>query len=104
MRPFFGAAQNCFVGNKPVIAPAAEILSLSMPPTSDVGLIRVRHSNGAPIQGRAPGLGPVENVFMAIIDVALGVNRFEMSRRYLLARSGLNRDRFYPVKGVLQHE
>ena len=41
---------------------------------------------------------------MAVVDVSIGINRFEMPSRNRLAASRRDGNRFHPVKGVLQNE
>ena len=48
--------------------------------------------------------GEVEKVFVAVVDEALGLNRLEVPSGDFLAFPGFDRDRFYPVEGVLQNE
>lgn len=41
---------------------------------------------------------------MAVVDVAFGLDGFKVTRRDRFAVSGFDRDRFDPVKGVLEDE
>src|SRR5206468_12230059 len=67
MRPFFLAALNCFVKNKPRIPATTQIVSASMSPSRNVALVLIRHAKCKPIQFDATRLGEMKNIFVAIV-------------------------------------
>ncbi len=101
---FTFAGLDGFVGNEPGVAATAKILTLGVAPARDVGFMNVRHAGGATIQRDIAGFGQVKNVFVAVVDVALGIDGFEMSCGNGVTIHGSDGDRFHPVKGVLQNE
>jgi hypothetical protein len=46
----------------------------------------------------------MKHVLVAVVDVALGIDGFEMSGGHGFAIHGGDGDRFYPMEGVLQNE
>jgi len=44
----------------------------------------------------------MEHKFMAVIDEAARVNRLEMTRRYHVTVSCFDRNRLYPMEGILK--
>ena len=67
MRPFYLAALNGFVGNKPRVPSAAQICSSSMGPSRDIALVLIRNAKRQSIQFDATGLCEMKNVFVAIV-------------------------------------
>ena len=104
MRSLFLAALDCLVRNEPGVAAAPEIASASVRPTSNIGFILIRNSDGKPVQLDASGLCEMKNMFVAIIDEALGANRFEVAVRANHRFSVLDCDRLDPMNGVLQYK
>src|SRR5437763_1469231 len=104
MRPFPGAALDCFVGNEPSIAAATSIPSVRMTPSRDVTLVGVRHTERETIDRSFSLERQMENVFVAIVEIARRTDRLEMPARNQLARFVLDRDRFDPMDRVLQDE
>ncbi len=98
------AGLNGFVGNEPGVSTAAKILTLGVAPARDVGFIDVRHASRAAIERDIAGFCQVKQIFVAVVDVALGIDRFEMARRNWLSCFGSDGYRFDPVKRVLQNE
>ena len=56
------------------------------------------------VERGASGFGEVEDVFVAVVDVASAVDGFEVSGADEVSLSGFHGDGFDPVKGVLQGE
>lgn len=83
------------------VSPTTEILTFRVPPTGDVGFINVRHTGGAAVERDIAGFGEVKHIFVAVVDVALGIDRFEMTGGNGFVIHGGDGDRFDPVKGVL---
>ena len=80
MRPFFLTALNCFVGDEPRVPAATQIFSPSMRPARDVALVLIRHTEGEPIEFDAARGRKMKNVFVAIVQKALGIDRLEMTK------------------------
>ena len=91
-----------FVGDEPCVAAAAEVLAAGVAPACDIGLIYVGHAGGAAIKGGVSSFGQVEDVFVAVVDVAFRIDRLEVAAGDLLVVLGFDRDRFDPVEGVLE--
>src|SRR5439155_10638135 len=125
MRPFFLAALNCLVRNKPRIPATTQIVSASMSPSRNVALVLIRHAKRNPIQFDATRLREMKNVFVAIVEKSLRIDRLEMAKRTRLCSPGpvarlepgidltgrrpvatefFNRNGFDPVNRVLQQE
>src|SRR5215467_8564582 len=82
MRTFFVAALNCYIRNEPRVAATAQIVSVSMSPSSDVAFVLIRHANGDPIQFDATRLRKVKNIFVAVVKKSFGIDRLEMAVRF----------------------
>src|SRR5438132_11383482 len=107
MRALLRAALNCLVRNKPSIPATTQIASAGVRPTRDIALVLIRNTEGQPVDFDVTSLREMKNVFMAIVQKALGTNGFEMSVRSPFTKQSLrlrNRDRFNPVNSVLQNE
>src|SRR3954462_10884034 len=104
MRSLFRASLNGFVGNKPNISAAPAVLSFGVAPSCDVALVRIRNSEGQPIDRRPTFGREMENIFMAIVQVARRADRFEVTARSRQAVIVLDRDRLDPVNRVLKNE
>lgn len=98
------AGLDGFVGDKPGVSPTTEILTFCVAPAGDVGFINVRHASRTAVELDVAGFGKVEHVFVAVVDVALGIDRLEMSGGNGFADGRSDGDRFDPVKRVLQNE
>lgn len=98
------AGLDGFVGDEPGVSSAAEVYALGVTPAGDVGFINVRHASGAAVERDVASFCQVKQILMAVVDVAFGIDGFEMSCRNWLAASWSDGDRFHPVKGVLQNE
>ena len=98
------AGLDGFVGDEPSISAATKILSFCVTPAGDVGFIDIRHTCGAAVELDVAGFGEVKNVFVAVVDITLGIDRFEMPSGNWLATNRSHGDRFDPVKGVLQNK
>src|SRR5215475_2450992 len=99
MRTFFFATLNCFIRNKPGVAPATLVTSSCVRPAGDVTFVLIRDAKREP-----PILGPtvvseMKNVFVAVVQKSRRTDRFEMAERALL-----NRDQFDPMDCVLQNK
>lgn len=98
------AGLDGFVGNEPGVSPAAEVFAFGVTPASDVGFMDIRHARGAAVERNIAGFRQVKHVFVAVVDVALGIDWLEMPGGNGLAIHGGDGDRFDPVKGVLQNK
>ena len=87
---FLRSADNCFVGNKPVVSPAPEISAFRMSPTPDIGLVGVRDAYSQAVQRSCAVFCQMENVLMAVIHVPLRMKGFEMPGRNQFALFRLN--------------
>ena len=74
VRPFPVAALNRLVRNEPGVAAAAQVV-LRPRPSADVGLVLVLHSDRESIELDVPVPGQVEDVLVAVVDVAPAVDR-----------------------------
>lgn len=104
VRAFAFAGLDSFVRDKPGVSATTEILTFRVAPARDVGFMHVRHASGAAIQRDIAGFGEVKHVFVAVVHVSLGIDRFEMPSGNWIAIHGGDGDRFDPVKRVLQNE
>lgn len=75
-----------------------------MLPALDVRLVRIRNPGGSPVKWNGSSLGQVEYEFVAVIDIALRVDRLEVACTDNLVIAGLNGDRLDPMEGVLEPE
>ena len=98
------ARLNRFVWDEPCVSPATEILSAGVAPAGDVRFMDVGDSGGAAIEFHAASLREVEDILVAVVDVALGVDGFKMSGGDLLVVGGLDGDGFHPMKGILENK
>ena len=101
---FAFAGLDGFVGDEPGVSATAKILTLSVTPAGDVGFINVRHASGAAVERDVTGFREMKHVFVAVVDVALGIDRFEMPSGNWLATSRSDGDRFDPMKRILQNK
>src|SRR5438477_3589076 len=97
-------ALNRLIRNKPRIAATTPIAPAGVRPTRNVGFILIRNSEREPVDWRVPLGREMKNIFVAIVQVAARIDRFEMSARNDFAPFFLNADRFDPVNGILQNE
>src|SRR5439155_5103162 len=129
MRSFFLAVLNGLVRNKPSIAATAKIAASSMRPARDVAFVLIWNPDSEPIQFDTSGFGEMKNIFVTIVQEALGADRLEMTvranccsrfpvesaapicllpsrrvARRATATTIVDRDRFDPVERVLQLE
>src|SRR4051794_6568354 len=102
MRTIFGAAQDGLVRNKPIVASAAQVPAFGMPPTSDVGFVRIRHTQPEPVDRCLAALREVKYELVAIINIARGLQRLEMPRGYLFTSLSFHRNRLDPVERILE--
>lgn len=100
----FVAGLDGFVGNEPGVAATTQVGTFGVFPALDVALIDVGDAGGAAVEGDGAGFGEVEDVLVAVVDVALRVDGFEVSGADLFACAGFDGDGFDPVEGVLQDE
>jgi len=82
MRTLFLATLNCLVRHKPRVPATTQIVSLSMTPARDVALILIRHAKRHPVQFDAAGNCEMKNVFVAIVQKSLRIDRLEMAKRF----------------------
>ncbi len=104
MWPVFGAAHDCFVGDEPVVAPAAEIFSVGVTPPGDIGFVNVRDTEAQAVNGRVAIFCEVEDILLTVGNIPWRIERFEMPGGDLLAVDGLDGNGFDPVEGVLEDE
>ena len=104
MRALALAGMDGVVGDEPCIATTAAVGAAGMLPSLDVRLVGVGNTSRAAVEFDRAGPGEMEDVLVAVVDVALGVDRFEVSGADRLGVAGFDRDRFDPVKGVLKLE
>ena len=95
---------DCLVRDEPVIAPTPQVGTFSVFPSPDIGFVSVGNSARAAIQDDRSGFRKMEDEFMAVIDEALGVDRFEMARSNCLFLPRFNGNGLYPVECILKLE
>src|SRR5256885_7533911 len=95
-----GTALNRLIRNNPRIAATTAIAPEGMRPTRNVGFILIRNSEREPVDGHVPLGREMKNIFVAIVQVAARIDRFEMPTRNDFAPFFLNADRFDPVNGI----
>ena len=99
MRPFFFAALNRLVGNKPSVTAAALVASARVRPARNIAFVLVRDAKREPVDVDLAVEGKVKNVLVAIVQKSFRADWFEMSECAFF-----NRDRFDPMNGILQNE
>ncbi|MEI9893330.1 MAG: hypothetical protein WDN28_05370 [Chthoniobacter sp.] len=94
------------VGDEPVVPPAAPVPlhAARVRPAGDVAFVRVGDADGKAIDRHVAGAREMKDVFVAIGEVALGVDRLEMAHAQFVGPPGLDGHRFDPVDGILQAE
>ena len=102
MGALFGAAEDGFVGDEPVVSAATFVHTVGVSPAADVGFVLVGDTDGAAVDGDVAGFGEVEDVLVAVVDEAFGIDGFEVAGADLGAVRGLDGDGFDPVEGVLE--
>ena len=109
MRALFVAALNGFVRHEPGIATATAIRAVGAAPTVDIGLILVFDADRKAVEGDVAALGQMEDILVAIVDIAWAVDGFIMAHRDIAGDTGvvadvflLDGDGFDPVNNVLQ--
>lgn len=101
---FLGARLDGVVGDEPVVPTAAFVFTVGVAPAGDVGFVRIGHACGTALEGDVAGFGEVEDVFVAVVDVALAVDGFEVSGADGGVLTGFYGDGFDPVEGILEGE
>src|SRR5438270_6523067 len=77
--PFFLAPLNRLIGNEPGIAATTAIAPARVRPARNVAFVLIWNAEREPVD-RCFSLGrEMKNVFMAVVQETLRVNRFEMS-------------------------
>ena len=104
MRALLVAGVDGFVGDEPVVAAAAEVGAAGVAPAGDVRLVDVGHAGRAAVELDTAGFRQVKHILVAVVDVTLRVDRFEMTGADLFAGGGLDGDGLDPVERVLQDE
>ena len=92
------------VRHEPGVATAAFVISSGVGPALDVAFIGVSDASLTALKRDVAGFGQVENVFVAVVDEALGIDGLEVTGGNFLALAGVDGDGFDPVKGVLENE
>ena len=110
MRAVAVAALDGLVGHEPGIAAAAQPVA-GRCPALDVGGVLVGHSNGAPVEPRAPAGREMKDVLVAVVDEALAVDGLVVAYSDIAVEAGrraglcaIDRDRLDPVDRVLKLE
>ncbi len=103
VRSLLRTALNRFVRNEPGIPSASQIAPARVRPARNIAFVLIGNTEREPIDFDPACFGEVKNIFMAIIQKALGADRLEMSVRLSVAFPILNGDRFDPVNCVLQN-
>jgi len=75
-----------------------------MTPARDIAFVLIRNAKREPINFDATGFRKMENVFVAIIEKTLRINRLKMTVRLEIAFPIFNCDRLDPVNCVLQYK
>src|SRR2546427_13010932 len=104
MRSFLCAAQDRFVRNEPRVATTTEIASSRMCPARDVGFVLIRNPESKPFNFNSPRFREVKDIFVAIVQKTLRINRLKMTVRLEIAFPIFNCDRLDPVNCVLQYK
>ena len=78
VRPFFGAALDRFVRNKPGIAAAASVTAPRVRPASDIALVLIGHAECEPVDVDLTVDGEMKNVFVAVVQKSFGTDRLEV--------------------------
>ena len=73
-------------------------------PAPDVGFICIGNTCRSSIKSNRAGEGEVKDIFMAVVDVSPGIDRFEMTGADRFIFACLDGDRLDPVEGVLELE
>ena len=95
------AGGDCFVGDEPGVSPAPLVVAFGVLPAADVRFVGVGDPSASAIEGDVSGFGEVKNVFVAVVDVARGVDGFEVAYADLFSCCCVYGDGFDPMKGVL---
>lgn len=104
MRTFLVPGADGFVGNEPVVTPATEIRSAGVAPAGDVGFVLIGNACGPAVELGTAGFCQVKDVFVAVVDEALGVDGFEVARTDQFVGAGFDRNRFDPMECILKFE
>src|SRR5262245_49154511 len=102
--PIFLSVHNGFVRNKPSVSATAAIASARVTPARDITFVGIRNSQGEAVDRGATFRSEMENIFMAIVQIAWRVDRLEVAARNKFAFFVLDCDRLDPVNGVLKSE
>lgn len=73
-------------------------------PAPDVGFVGIGDTCRASIKRNRTCQGEMKDVFMAVVDVSLGIDGLEMACADCFIIACLDRDRLDPVEGVLELE
>src|SRR5688572_29948993 len=108
MWPVAIAALNGLVRNEPRVAPAADAVR-ARAPARDIRLVLIRHAERQPVQRGTGGWREVEDELVAIVEIAIAVNRLVVTDREIASEPGggagrrlIDRDGFDPVNDVLE--
>ena len=95
---------DCLVGDEPGVPPAAEIRPSGVLPSLDIGFVSVGNTACPAIKLNGARFRQVKDELVAVIDIALGIDWFEVSRADRLMFTRLYGDGLDPVEGVLELE
>lgn len=95
---------DCFVGDEPRVTATAQIRTTGVFPSFDIRLVCVGHACSAAIELDLSALGQVKDVFVAVVDVAVGIDGPEVAGADCLGSGRLNADGLDPVECVLKLE
>src|SRR4051794_3346627 len=85
MRSLLLATLDRFIRNEPGVAAAPAVAATRVSPARNVGFVGVRHTEREPIERRLSFEREMKNVFVAVVQVARGIDRLEMSARCFFA-------------------
>src|SRR5262245_20454127 len=110
MRPIPVAALNRLVGDEPRIAAAAHPFGAGAP-AGNARLILIGHAQSQTIERRGAGVGEVEDELVAVVQIAIAVDRLVMPDRQIALETGsgtgrtaFDGNRLDPMNDVLEAE
>ena len=101
MWALLGSLVNRFIWYEPCVSSTALVFAIGVRPSLNIALVRIRNTDGKPIQ---PGLAlwrEVKHIFVTVVQITPGIDRLEVAEGVGLPvpfnRNGLN-----PMDCILQ--